>query len=156
MPLARRIFAKCCMFLGDYRGPAYWKDSTTLRPNNTSRTAIGTIPRTVQAIRPLQSGVPPACCWRKALIATAITRTDSERPTRNGQKNSFQADKAVRIVSVASAERWTGRTIRKKMAKYDAPSMRADSSNSRGVDKNIWRRKNTANGVMSAYGAAIP
>src|ERR1700720_2176415 len=99
--------------------------------------AIGTIPRTVQAISPLQSGVPPACCWRKALMATDMTRTDSERPTRNGQKNSFQADSEVIIVSVARAERWIGKTIRMKIARYDAPSTSAHSSSSRGVDKNI-------------------
>ena len=62
------------------------------------------IPKTVQAISPVQSGTPDCCCVRKALIATAITRTDSSRPIINGQKNSFQVETVVRMASVASDE----------------------------------------------------
>ena len=39
-----------------------------------------------------------------ALIATAITRTDSSRPMRKGQKNSFHVDTVVSIARVAKDE----------------------------------------------------
>src|SRR5258708_35808981 len=113
--------------IGGYFMPLNWKDSTTLRPKKTRSATIGIAPRTVQAIKPVQSGTPDWCCVRNALIATAITRTDSARPIRNGQKNSLHLDTVDTMASLASEGPWIGTFHGQKIEKYDAPSTRAAS-----------------------------
>ena len=45
---------------------------------------------------------------------------------------------------------------RKNTRTFDAPSTSAASSTSREMPRKNWRRKNTANGVISMLGSAIP
>jgi hypothetical protein len=111
------------VWVRSYFPPLNWMDSTTLRPKKIRRRATGIIPKTVQAISPVQSGVPAADWFRKELMATAITCTEGLRPIRNGQKNSFHIAMEVKIVRVAKEPVCSGSMILKKMVKIPAPSI---------------------------------
>ena len=55
-----------------------------------------------------------------------------------------------------SGPRLIGRATRQKTRILPAPSSMAASSTSTGMLRKNWRRKNSANGVISRLGATIP
>src|SRR5690606_41971746 len=64
--------------------------------------------------------------------------------TTRGQKKSFQAPWKVKMVSAPRAGLARGKTTRVKVCQGVAPSIRADSSSSRGREMKNWRMMKTA------------
>ncbi len=62
----------------------------------------------------------------------------------------------VRTASVTTAGDAMGSTMVKNVRNRPAPSSFAASSISKLIPAKNWRRKNTANGVMSIVGSAMP
>ena len=79
----------------------------------------------------------------------------SELVTMSGQRKSFQAPMKVKIASVAIPGAASGKTIERRIRHSEAPSMRADSRISSGMDLRNWRIRKMPKTWM-APGAMIP
>ena len=101
--------------------------------------------------------VPQSEAFRRASRAspTGSVRMSSELVTTSGQRKSFQAARKVKIASVAIPGTASGKTTERRTRHSDAPSIRADSRISSGIERRKPRIRKIPK-TETALGAISP
>ena len=96
---------------------------------------------TVRTEPAIISSVSCTCSPKRLARATGSVYFESSVSTTSGQKKSFHVPRKVKMASVTRMGRQSGRMISAKMRTSLAPSMRAASSSSSGMERAYWRTR---------------